>query len=364
MAAMLLADLGATVLRIDRLVPSGLGRPRPLRFNLPFRGRKAIAVDLKEAKSIEFVLDLIAGADALIEGFRPGVMERLGLGPEKCLDRNPRLIYGRMTGWGQSGPLSQAAGHDMNYIALTGALNNIGRRGQPPTTPMNIVGDYGGGSLYLALGILSALFERQQSGKGQVVDAAIIDGVNSLLVSQYGLSAAGLVKERGCNPTDTGSHFYNTYLCSDGKWISICALETKFYDEMLKRVGVTPEELGGGQWEEDNWLHAQQVMAGKIRQKTSAEWTALLEGTDVCFAQVLSYEEAPNHPHHRARNAYVEIDGVIQPAPAPRFSRSCPGIPTPPEAPDPDSVEAALTGWIDVDKIQDMKEKGVLQRKQ
>jgi len=362
MAAMLLADLGATVLRIDRVVPSGLGRPRPLRYNLPFRGRKVIALDLKDARAIELTLKLIGKADALIEGFRPGTMERLGLGPEACLKRNPRLVYGRMTGWGQKGPLSKAAGHDMNYIALTGALNAIGRRGQPPVPPLNLVGDYGGGSLYLAFGILAAIFERHTSGKGQVVDAAIIDGVNSLLVSQFGFQAAGLVKERGTNATDSGSHFYNTYLCSDGKWISICALESKFYEEMLRRLDVTPEQLGGNQWDEANWLHAQQIMATRILQKTSTEWTALLEGTDVCFAPVLSYEEAPRHPHNVARAAYLEIDGVLQPAPAPRFDRSIPDVPTPPEAPGPASVDGALAGWLDQPSIDELRNQGVLQR--
>ena len=359
MAAMLLADLGATVLRVDRTVPSGLGRPRPLRNNLPFRGRKAIGVDLKDPKAVEFTLELISGADALIEGFRPGVMERLGLGPDVCLARNERLVYGRMTGWGQDGPLSQAAGHDMNYIALTGALNAIGRRGQAPVPPMNLVGDYGGGSLYLVFGIMCALFERQHSGKGQVVDAAIVDGVSSMLASQYGLNAAGLVKPRGTNPTDTGSHFYNTYECADGKLISLCSMETKFYDEMLKRVGLTHEELGD-QWDDQGWVRAQAIVAAKIKQKTRDEWTALLEGTDACYAPVLSYDEAPQHPHARARNAFIEVDGVVQPAPAPRFSRTVPDKPTPPEAPSAETAEQALAGWISPERISQAKKSGLL----
>ena len=352
MAAMLLADLGATVLRVDRTTPSGLGRPRPLRY-------KVIGVDLKDPKAVEFVLELIAGADALIEGFRPGVMERLGLGPDVCLARNERLVYGRMTGWGQDGPLAQAAGHDMNYIALTGALNAMGRRGQPPVPPMNLVGDYGGGSLYLVFGIMCALFERQHSGKGQVVDAAIVDGVASLLASQFGLNAAGLVKARGTNATDTGSHFYNTYECADGKLISLCPIESKFYVEMIKRIGLTREELGE-QWDESNWVNAEAVVAARIKQKTCAEWTALLEGTDACYAPVLSYAEAPQHPHAKARNAFIEVDGVVQPAPSPRFSRTVPDKPTPPVAPSAATAEQALAGWISPERIAQALKDGML----
>lgn len=361
MAAMLLADLGATVLRIDRTVPSGLGRPRPLRYNLALRGRKAIAVDLKDPKAKAFVLDLIADADVLIEGFRPGVMERLGLGPDDCLGRNAGLVYGRMTGWGQEGPLSQAAAHDLNYIAVTGALNAIGRRDGPPTPPLNLVGDFGGGSLYLVFGIMCALFERQRSGKGQVVDAAIVDGAASLVTSHFGLHAAGLMRERGCGPTDSGSHFYDNYQCADGKWVSIGAIEGKFYDELLERMGLTHEQLGK-QWDEDNWVRAKEIMAAKVKEKTRDEWVALLEGTDVCFAPVLSFDEAPLHPHAKARNAFVEIAGVQQPAPAPRFSRSRPGTPTPPEAAGPENVEAALSGWVSPARVAELREQGVLQR--
>jgi crotonobetainyl-CoA:carnitine CoA-transferase CaiB-like acyl-CoA transferase len=361
MAAMLLADLGATVLRVDRTVASGLGRPRPLRYNLALRSRKAIAVDLKDPKAKAFVLDLIADADVLIEGFRPGVMERLGLGPDVCLARNAGLVYGRMTGWGQEGPLSQAAAHDLNYIALTGALNAIGRRGGPPTPPLNLVGDFGGGSLYLVFGIMCALFERQRSGKGQVVDAAIVDGAASLVTSHFGLHAAGLMRERGCGPTDSGSHFYDNYQCADGRWVSIGAIEGKFYDELLERMGLTHEELGD-QWDEDNWVRAKEIMAAKVREKTRDEWVALLEGTDVCFAPVLTFDEAPLHPHARARNAFVEIDGVAQPAPAPRFSRTQPATPTPPEAAGPENVDAALSEWVSPARVAELKEQGVLQR--
>lgn len=359
MAAMLLSDLGATVLRIDRTTPSGLGSPRPLRFNLPFRGRKVIALDLKDKAAVEFVLELVAGSDALLEGFRPGTMERLGLGPATCLGLNARLVYGRMTGWGQDGPLSHAAGHDLNYIALSGALNAIGRRGQPPTPPLNLVGDLGGGALYLAFGVMCALFERQQSGKGQVVDAAIIDGVTSMLASQFGLNAAGMLRERGTNAADSGSHFYNTYQCADGKWVSIAPIEPKFYREMLRLLEIAPEELGE-QSESLHWPQAQSRLAERFRQKTRQEWIDLLEGTDACFAPVLSFDEAPLHPHAIARNAFVEIDGIVQPAPAPRFSRSRPDKPTPPQAPSSRTVEEALAGWASPGEVTRLRDQGVL----
>jgi alpha-methylacyl-CoA racemase len=358
--AMLLADLGATVLRIDRVVPSDLGRPRPLKYNLSFRNRPAIALDLKNPDAVAFVLKLVGEADTLVEGFRPGVMERLGLGPEECLAANPRLVYGRMTGWGQDGPLSGAAGHDINYIAVTGALNAIGRRDQPPTPPLNLVGDFGGGSLYLALGIMCALFERQYSGKGQVVDAAIVDGAASLMVSMFGLNAAGLVSERGTNPTDSGSHFYNTYQCADGKWISIAALEEKFYAEMTERLGIGEAEIGGRQWDRDNWSEAQDRLAALFATRTRAEWCELLEGTDACFAPVLSLDEAPAHPHLAARGTFIEVDGVPQPAPAPRFSRSRPHTPTSPVAPGTVAAEVALAPWLPAAEISEARACGVL----
>lgn len=354
MCCMLLADLGATVLRIDRQTPSNLGRPRPLRYNLPFRGRKAIALDLKRPEAIELTLNLIAVADVVIEGFRPGVMERLGLGPDVCAARNPRLIYGRITGWGQEGPLSQSAAHDLNYIAVTGALNAIGRRGQPPTQPLNLVGDFGGGSLYLALGILSAIYERQSSGKGQVIDAAIVDGVASMLTSLHGLNAAGLVTERGTNPTDSGSYFANSYVCSDGKWISICAIEEKFHAELMRRLGLDTEQLPD-QWDRKGWEGMQECLGALFRTRTRQDWCDLLEGTDACFAPVLSIDEAPNHEHAKARGTYGEIDGVVQPMPAPRFSRSVPERPTPPEKADPLRAAEALAGWLPPERIDALK---------
>lgn len=358
MCAMLLADLGATVLRIDRKTQSGLGRQRPLRYNLNMRNRKAIALDLKQEPAVALVMSLIESADVLIEGYRPGVMERLGLGPDACLEKNRRLIYGRMTGWGQTGPLSMAAGHDINYIAITGALNAIGRRGQPPTQPLNLVGDFGGGALYLAFGIMSAVFETRHSGQGQVVDAAIVDGVASLLTSLYGLDGAGMVSARGTNITDSGSYFYNTYRCSDGNWISIGPVEPKFFEELLNLLGIDQAVLPS-QKDEGEWERGYAVLAEHFSRRTRDEWCELLEGTDACFAPVLSLTEAPHHKHLMARGTFLEIDGVLQPAPAPRFSRTAPSTPTPPSAPNPKDVEIALRDWLPMSRIVELRKEAL-----
>lgn len=357
MCAMLLADLGATVLRIDRREPVDLGTPRPLKYNLLLRNRKSIALDLKQPAAVELVLKLVSDADGLIEGFRPGVVERLGLGPDVCLARNPRLVYGRMTGWGQSGPLASAAGHDLNYIALTGALHSIGRKGQPPTPPINLLGDYAGGSLYLAMGMLAAVIEARQSGKGQVVDAAIVDGTASLMTSVFGLYAAGLVSlERGTNTSDSGAYFYDVYECADAKWVSVASIEARFHAEFLRLMGIAPEEIGE-QRDSKNWDRARAILARTFKTRSRAEWCKLLEGTDSCFAPVLTMAEAPQHEHLRARQTFVEVDGVVQPAPAPRFSRSVPEKPTAPEAPD---AEGALAGWMTKDAIAKLRAEGVL----
>jgi alpha-methylacyl-CoA racemase len=357
MCAMLLADMGATVLRIDRKEPVDLGNPRPLKYNLLLRNRKSIALDLKQRAAVELVLKLVADADGLIEGFRPGVVERLGLGPDVCLGRNPRLVYGRMTGWGQSGALASAAGHDLNYIALTGALHAIGRKGEPPTPPLNLLGDYAGGSLYLAMGMLAAVIEARQSGKGQVVDAAIVDGTASLMTSVYGLYAAGLVSlERGTNTSDSGAYFYDVYECADGEWVSVAPIEGRFHAELLRLMGIAPEDIGE-QRDSKNWDRARAVLARTFKTRSRAHWCKLLEGTDSCFAPVLSMAEAPQHEHLRARDTFVEVDGVVQPAPAPRFSRSVPEKPTAPAAPDP---EGALAGWMTQDAIAKLKADGVL----
>ena len=360
MAAMLLGDLGATILRIDRKTPADLGTPRPIKYNPMLRNRKSIALDLKDSRSIELVLRLIEGADALIEGFRPGVTERLGLGPEACLARNPRLVYGRMTGWGQTGPLAGAAGHDLNYIALTGALHAIGGHGQPPTPPLNVLGDFAGGSLYLALGLLAAMMEARQSGKGQVVDAAIVDGTTSLMASFYGLYAGGLWNlERGTNRTDSGTYFYGVYECADGLWVSVAALEAKFFAELLRRMAIDPAEVGV-QLDKQDWPKAQSVFAQKFRTRTRTQWCELLEGTDACFAPVLSMAEAPQHPHMKARGVFVDVGGTIQPAPAPRFSRTVLPDPTPPQEIDPENTEAALAEWLPETEVKTWRATGIV----
>jgi len=361
MCAMLLADLGATVLRIDRPEPSDLGVAKPLRFDLLLRGRRCLALDLKHPDGKALALRLIERADALIEGFRPGVTERLGLGPEDCFARNPRLVYGRVTGWGQEGPLAQAAGHDLNYIALAGALHAFGRRGQAPTPPLNLIGDFGGGALYLAFGIVCGILEARRSGRGQMVDAAMIDGSASLMTAFHGLVAAGVARhERGTNILDTGAHFYEVYECADGRWISVAAIEGKFYAELLRRLDIDPAELTP-QMDREHWPEAKARLAVLFKTRTREEWCALLEGTDACFAPVLTTDEAPDHPHNQARGTYVEIDGIIQPAPAPRFSRSVPDQPIPPQPPSRgEEAEAALAPWLEATDIAALRQSGVL----
>jgi alpha-methylacyl-CoA racemase len=357
-AAMLLADMGATIIRVDREEPSGLGLPRPVEFDVALRNRKSIRVDLKDPAGRELVLDLIGKADALIEGFRPGVLERLGLGPDDCLERNPKLIYGRVTGWGQQGPMAHAAGHDINYIAVTGVLNAIGRRAQSPTVPLNVIGDYAGGSLYLALGILAGILEARRSDKGQVVDAAIVDGVASLMTVLVGLKQAGMMAgERGTNLLDSGAPFYDVYECADGKYISVGSIEPKFYVQLLDRIGVDPAELGD-QNDQRNWPKAKEILAERFRTKTRAEWTALLEGTDACFAPVLNVAEAYEHPHLKARKTYINVAGVNQPAPAPRFSRTTLETPVPPAELNTANATDALRGWLMESEIAALSDAG------
>jgi alpha-methylacyl-CoA racemase len=307
-------------------------------------------------------LRLIERADALIEGFRPGVTERLGLGPEDCLARNPRLVYGRVTGWGQEGPLAQAAGHDLNYIALAGAVHAFGREGQPPTPPLNLIGDFGGGALYLAFGIVCGILEAQRSGRGQVVDAAMVDGAASLMTGFFGMMAAGLAShERGTNILDTGAHFYEVYQCADGRWISVAAIEGKFYAELLRRLDIDPATMPSRQMDGKHWPEAKQRLAVLFKTRTRDEWCALLEGTDACFAPVLTTDEAPAHPHNKLRATYVEIDGIVQPAPAPRFSRTVADLPIPPQPPSrgEDAAEA-LADWLDPAEIARLHTSGAL----
>lgn len=344
MCGMLLADMGADILRIDRIEPSDLGIPLSPRFSIMDRSRRSVAIDLKVPKGLEAARRLLDQADALIEGFRPGVMERLGLGPDVIWARNPRLVFGRVTGWGQTGPLAHAAGHDINYISLTGALNAIGRRGQPPTPPLNLVGDFGGGALYLALGIVAALYEAKQSDQGQVVDAAMVEGVASLMASTYGMYAGGVINERrGENLVDSGSHFYDVYETADGKYISIASIEAKFYLELLHRLGIESDTLPG-QMEREHWPEMTAHLVKIFRTKTRHEWCDILEGTDVCFAPVLSIDEAPQHPHNKARDTFIEVEGVMHPAPAPRFSRTPSEIQRPAAAAG-ENTEEGLRDW-------------------
>ena len=324
-AGMLLADMGADVVRIDR--PEAA---KTVAADIPSRGKRSVALNLKDAEARETALRLCEKADVLIEGFRPGVMERLGLGPEMMLARNPRLVFGRMTGWGQFGPLAQAAGHDINYIALTGALAAIGEAGQRPVPPLNLVGDFGGGTMYLIMGLLAALVERDRSGQGQVIDCAMTDGASSLMSMFYARSAKGLWKlERGANLIDGGAHFYGTYACADGKYISIGAIEPQFYSELRRLAGLEHKSFDA-QHDQKEWPAFTQSFAAVFVKKTRDEWCALLEGTDACFAPVLDLDEVQVHPHNAARQTIVTIDGVAQPAPAPRFSRTPGAVQGPP----------------------------------
>jgi alpha-methylacyl-CoA racemase len=322
MCAMLLSDMGAEVLRIDRMSDAELGVAMEPRLNILNRGRRSVALDLKRAEGIEAAMRLLEKADALIEGFRPGVMERMGLGPDQVLARNSKMVYGRMTGWGQEGPLALAAGHDTNYIALTGALHAIGRKGEPPVPPLNLIGDFGGGALYLAMGLLAGLLETHKSGRGQVIDAAMVDGAASLMTIFYALKAAGIwVDERESNVLDGGAHFFGAYETKDGKYVCIASIEAKFYAELLKLCGLKDEKMPH-QNDRSKWTEMKQRFAAMFKTKTRDQWCEILEGSDSCFAPVLSLGEAPNHPHMAHRKTFVEVAGVVQHGPAPRFSRT------------------------------------------
>jgi len=316
--AMMLSDLGAEVIRVDRLSHKGTGH----RANVLNRGRKSIAVDLKNPRGVETTLRLIEQADVVLEGFRPGVMERLGLGPEECLSVNPRLIFGRMTGWGQTGPLSQAAGHDINYISIAGALGAMGYADRPPAPPLNLVGDFGGGAMYLLTGILAALVERATSGQGQIIDAAMTDGTASLLSPFFGLMAMNMwTTDRFSNRLDGGAFYYGSYECSDGKYISIGSLEPQFYALLLEKAEITDPEFQE-QLDEAAWPAKREKLNQLFKTRTRQQWCDIMEGTDVCFAPVLDLKEAPTHPHNIDRKTFVELEDVVQPAPAPRFSRT------------------------------------------
>jgi alpha-methylacyl-CoA racemase len=341
---MLLADLGADVIRIDPPPSHNGGAPIDARFDLLRRGRRSAIMDLKKPQAVAAVLRLVREADALIEGFRPGVAERLGLGPETCHAVNPRLVYGRMTGWGQDGPLAQAPGHDINYISLTGVLHSVGKAGEPPTIPLNLAGDFGGGSLYLALGVVSAILERSNSGRGQVVDAAMVDGSASLMTSIYGMRAAGYWHDkRGTNRLDSGAPWYNVYETKDGKYVSIAANEGRFYLSALEVLGLQDAELPE-QHDRGGWPAMHERFTSVFRTRTRDEWVSKAAGTESCIAPVLSLAQAPQHPHLLARKTFVEVDGVVQPAPAPRFSRTAAAIQMPPAQPG-EHTDEVLRDW-------------------
>lgn len=330
---MLLSDLGADIVRIDRPPGYDGGAPVEPRFNLLNRGRRSAALDLKNGAAVEAVLRLVRDADAVIEGFRPGVAEKLGLGPDECRAANPRLVYGRMTGWGQNGPLAQAPGHDVNYVSLTGVLHSVGRADGPPVIPLNLAGDFGGGSLYLALGVVSALLESRTSGRGQVIDAAMVDGSASLMTLFYGLHAAGYWNdERGTNRLDSGAPWYDVYETKDGRWLSVGSNEARFWRNTLRLLGLREEDMPD-QHDRTRWPEMRTTLAEVLRTRTRDEWCALAEGQEVCVAPVLSLTEAPGHPHLRERGTFTEVEGVIQPAPAPRFSRTPGAIQGPPAEP-------------------------------
>ncbi len=355
---MMLADMGAEVVRIDRA--SSVGREAP-RLDVLARGRKSIAVDLKNPDGVETVLELVEKSDALIEGFRPGVMERLGLGPDICMGRNPGLVYGRMTGWGQHGTLAHAAGHDINYIALTAALHSIGEKGRRPAPPLNLVGDFGGGGMLLAFGVVAALFERERSGKGQVVDAAMTDGSALLMNALYGMMNSELwLPERGSNMLDGGAHFYGTYETRDGKYVSIGSIEPQFYALLLEKSGLGEQDDLAPQMDRGDWPDMQQRLEAIFRTKTRDEWDEIMLGTDICYAPVLNFQDAIAHPHNRSRDTYVEVDGVHQAAPAPRFSRSSVETPSAAVAPGAHTDDVLESFGFDGEKIRSLRESGAV----
>ena len=360
LCAMMLADLGAEVLRIDRIEPSGLGVPTDTRFEVSGRSRRSVALDIKQPAGRDAALRLVDRADVLIEGWRPGVAERLGLGPDDCLARAPALVYGRMTGFGQDGPLAQAAGHDINYIALTGALHAIGPPGGKPVVPLNLIGDYGGGAMLLAFGLLAAVFERQRSGQGQVVDAAMVDGAGTLMSIFHGLSAAGRwdIDQRGVNLLDGGAPFYDTYETADGKYVALGALEPKFFAELAQRIGLDTRFVKG-QYDRQLWPEMRQAIAAVMASKTRDAWCTILEGTDACFAPVLTLAEAPAHAHAAARGGFIEVDGIRQAAPSPRFSRSAPEAPRPPVKPGADTDAVLAEAGYSAAEIAALRASGV-----
>ncbi len=358
---MMLSDMGATVVRVDRAANVPAVAPAGASLDVLARGRQSIAVDLKAPEGVETVLRLVEGADALIEGFRPGVMERLGLGPDVCLGRNPKLVYGRMTGWGQDGPYAQMAGHDINYIALGGVLAHIGRAGEAPLPPLNLVGDFGGGGMLLAFGMACGLVEARVSGKGQVVDAAMVDGSAILMTMFAGMLHGGAHSEqRGTNLLDTGSHFYDVYRTADDRYVSLGSIEPQFYAELLRLSGLGDEPDLPPQMDRAQWPAMKERVAALIASKTSDQWCAIMEGSDVCFAPVLTMAEAARHPHNVARQTFVEVAGISQPAPAPRFSRTEVGVQGPPAWPGQHSAEVLREFGFTDDETASLRASGAV----
>ena len=352
---MMLSDMGAEVVRIDRV-----GGSRNRGRDVLARNRRSVAVDLKQAEGVEVVLKLVETADALFEGFRPGVTERLGLGPEECMARNRKLVYGRMTGWGQEGPVAHAAGHDINYIGLAGALHAIGEPGGKPVPPLNLIGDFGGGGMLLAYGLVCGMLEASRSGKGQVIDAAMVDGAAALMAMFFSLAGRGFKNQRGSNLLDGGAHFYNTYETKDGKYVCVGSIEPQFYAELVAKAGLDANRFGP-QMDAEQWPSFKDELAAAFKTRTRDEWCAIMEGSDVCFAPVLSILEAPSHPHNRHRGTFVEVDGITQPAPAPRFSRTEAAISHPARIPGEDTRAVLADIGLGATAIDALEAKGVVQ---
>ena len=361
-AAMMLADMGAEVIRVERAQSVRGPAPDTPHYDVMLRGRRNIAIDLKHPDGVATLLDLVAEADALIEGFRPGVMERLGIGPDVCLARNPRLVFGRMTGWGQSGMYAQAAGHDINYIALAGALAHFGRAGEAPVPPLNMVGDFGGGGMFLAYGVVCALLEAQRSGQGQVVDTAMVDGAAVLMSMFWAFKTIGMFDEnaRGANLLDTGAHFYDVFRCADGEYVSIGSIEPQFYAELMRLTGLDGDAEFARQMDKASWPHLKARLADVFATRTRAEWCEVMEATDVCFAPVLTMSEAAAHPHNVERGTFIEVGGMQQPAPAPRFSRTTPVVESAPAHAGQHSREVLVDWGIPADRIESLLASGAV----
>jgi alpha-methylacyl-CoA racemase len=359
-AGMMLSDAGADIIRIDRSERASYPPHQDAHVDLMNRGRRSVAVDLKHPDGVAMVLRLVEGADGLMEGFRPGVAERLGLGPDECLARNPRLAYGRMTGWGQDGPMAQTAGHDIDYIALSGALEAIGREGDRPVPPLNLVGDFGGGGMLLAYGMLAAILSARTTGKGQVIDAAMVDGAASLMTMTFTLRSAGIWQDaRGTNMLDTGAHFYEVYETSDGGYMGVGAIEPQFYAELMERLGLEDEDRST-QMDRTTWPAMKERFAAIFASRTRAEWEEVFTGSDACVAPVLSVTEAPDHPHNKARGTFVEVAGVVQPAPSPRFLSTPGEIRRPPPNPGQHGDEALADWGLTTDEVAGLRESGAI----